>query len=195
MVRLKDVLSVRDNKELYKLYKKISSYRGDMIEIEYSITQKTHDILILYLCDALTDKAMFEAIVLASFSHEYYNLVSLPDSVVQACELGQSLHHHHTQAGQEALATGTHLLDLGQAQDRQHSTQRQTDQDGVEADLQRHAQALQVLHPTVILDDVEVDFLVDKLPEVERVGLHQRLNGQPPLLKDGNVHGDSSTQF
>ncbi len=88
MVRLKDVLSVRDNKELYKLYKKISSYRGDMIEIEYSITQKTHDILILYLCDALTDKAMFEAIVLASFSHEYYNLVSLPDSVVQACELG-----------------------------------------------------------------------------------------------------------
>ena len=87
MVRLKDVLNVRNNKELYELYKKISNYRGDMIEIEYSPAQKTHDILVVYLCDALTDRAMFEALALASFSHEYYNLVSLSDSAVQVCEL------------------------------------------------------------------------------------------------------------
>lgn len=87
MVRLRDILVRRSNKELYELYKKVSRYCGDKIEIEYTLTQKTHNILVLYLCDSLTDKAMFEAIALASFSHEYYNLVSLLDNPVQACEV------------------------------------------------------------------------------------------------------------
>lgn len=87
MVRLRDVLVCRSNKELYELYKKVNRYRGDRIEIEYTLTKKTHDILVLYLCDALTDRAMFEAIALASFSHEYYNLVALLDNVTLACKV------------------------------------------------------------------------------------------------------------
>lgn len=82
MVRLKNVLSNRTNRELFELYKKINNYLDDKTVIEYSTSDKTRNILILYLCDKLSEPSVFEALALASFSHEYYNLVALLDNSV-----------------------------------------------------------------------------------------------------------------
>lgn len=82
MVRLRDVLNNRTNKELFDLYRMVNNYLDHKVDIEYSITQETRNILLIYLCDTLTEPAMFEAIALASFSHEYYNLVALLDNSI-----------------------------------------------------------------------------------------------------------------
>ena len=103
---------------------------------------------------------------------------------VEGGKLAQQSDQRNAQIGKEALATGGHILHLRQTQDGQQGAQRHTHQDGVEGNLQRNAQALQVLEPAVAGDQVHVDFFVQVLPEVERVGFNAGLDGLPPLLKD-----------